>query len=170
MGHREHRRSSPAIVPCAVITVSDTRREETDRSGRFIRRALRRRGHPVVYYRIVKDDPRRIIACLKSLATGGTARVVLLSGGTGVAARDNTYEAVSRLLEKRLEGFGELFRALSFREIGAAAMFSRAVAGTYRGLVIFSMPGSEDAVRLALRRLILPEITHLAGLVGARPG
>ena len=166
MGHREHRLQGPASVSCAVLTVSDTRRESTDGSGALILRALTGAGHAVVDYRILKDDPRRIVAHLRSLAGQRRARVVLLTGGTGVGVRDSTFEAVSGLLDKRLDGFGEIFRALSYRRIGSAAMLSRAVAGTYRGMVLFSMPGSEDAVRLAMTRLILPEIPHLAGLVG----
>ena len=168
MGHREHRRKGPASVPCAVLTVSDTRDASTDRSGRYIRRALRRAGHPVVDHRIVPDEPPRIAARLGALARAGRARVVLLTGGTGIAPRDRTFEAVSGLLEKRLDGFGEIFRALSYRRVGSAAMLSRAVAGTYRGMVVFSMPGSIDAVRLAMRRLILPEVGHAAGLVAPR--
>ena len=171
MGHREHRLQGPAPVPCAVLTVSDTRDESTDTSGAFIRRSLRRAGHAVVDYRILKDEPRRIVAHLRALARWEGARVVLLTGGTGIAPRDSTFEAVTGLLDKRLDGFGELFRVLSYRAIGSAAMLSRAVAGTYRGMVLISMPGSEDAVRLAMRRLILPELRHLAGLVaGGRRG
>ena len=165
MGHREHRLQGPAAVPCAVLTVSDTRDESTDTSGALIRRSLRRAGHTVVDYRILKDEPRRIVAHLRALARRARARVVLLTGGTGIASRDSTFEAVSSLLDKRLDGFGEIFRALSYREIGSAAMLSRALAGTYRGMVLVSMPGSEDAVRLAMTRLILPELRHLAGLV-----
>src|SRR2546425_11958543 len=165
MGHREHRLQGPASVPCAVLTVSDTRDELTDTSGAFIRRSLRRAGHAVVDYRILKDEPRRIVAHLRALARRARARVVLLTGGTGIASRDSTFEAVSSLLDKRLDGFGEIFRALSYRGDGSAAMLSRALAGTYRGMVLVSMPGSEDAVRLAMTRLILPELRHLAGLV-----
>jgi molybdenum cofactor biosynthesis protein B len=170
MGHREHRLQGPASVPCAVLTVSDTRDESTDTSGALIRRSLRRAGHAVVDYRILKDDPLRIVSHLRALARKARARVVLLTGGTGIARRDSTFEAVTGLLDKRLDGFGEIFRALSYRKIGSAAMLSRAVAGTYRGMVVFSMPGSEHAVRLAMTRLILPELPHVAGLVakGAR--
>jgi len=166
MGHREHRLQGPASVPCAVLTVSDTRRESTDGSGALILRGLRGAGHAVVDYRILKDEPRRIVSHLRALARRARARVVLLTGGTGVGVRDSTFEAVSGLLDKRLDGFGEIFRALSYREIGSAAMLSRAVAGTYRGMVLFSMPGSEAAVRLAMTKLILPELPHVAGLVG----
>lgn len=170
MGHREHRRAGPASVACAVVTVSDTRDASTDRSGAFILRALRRAGHTVPDYRILTDDPARIVAHLRALARGGRVGCVLLTGGTGIAPRDGTYEAVAALLEKRLDGFGEIFRALSFRKIGPAAMLSRAIAGTCRGMLIFSMPGSESAVRLAMTRMILPELGHAAGLVAPRGG
>jgi molybdenum cofactor biosynthesis protein B len=166
MAHREHRRAGPQAVPAAILTVSDTRDETTDASGAFIRKALLRAGHPVVDYRILPDDPEHIVAHLKALAGRGDVRAVLVSGGTGIGRRDSTCEALASLLEKRLEGFGELFRMLSWRRVGSAAMLSRAVAGTYRGMAIFSMPGSEKAVRLAMRRLILPEIGHVAGLLG----
>ena len=165
MGHREHRRAGPLSVSCAVVTISDTRSAATDTAGRFICDALRKAGHQLADYRIVKDEPRRIVAHLRRLVSRGEARIALLTGGTGIGPRDVTCEALEGLLEKRLEGFGEIFRALSYRQIGSAAMLSRAMAGSYRGLIIFSMPGSEKAVRLAMRRLILPEIPHLAGLL-----
>jgi molybdenum cofactor biosynthesis protein B len=170
MGHREHRRAGPAAVPCAIVTVSDTRDAASDRSGEVIRRALLGAGHPVVDYCILPDEPLRIAAHLKGLAARSDVRVVLMSGGTGIAPRDTTYEALAGLLEKRLDGFGEIFRALSFRQVGPAAMLSRAIAGTFRDMVVFSMPGSEKGVRLAMRRLILPELSHAAGLVTAPRG
>jgi molybdenum cofactor biosynthesis protein B len=169
MGHREHRRAGPPSVPCAVVTISDSRSAATDTSGRYLCDALARAGHPLVDYRIVKDDPRRIVAHLRRLAARDEARIALLTGGTGIGSRDATCEALERLIEKRLDGFGELFRALSYRQIGPSAMLSRATAGTFRRLIVFSMPGSERAVRLAMRRLILPEIPHLAGLLAKRP-
>ncbi len=166
MGHRQHRREGPHAVPCAVVTVSDTRTVARDTSGAWILKALKRAGHPIVDFRILKDEPRAIRNHLARIARAGKARVVLVSGGTGIASRDTTYEALDRLLSKRLDGFGELFRLLSYEKIGPSAMLSRAVAGTYRRLMVFSMPGSEPAVRLAMRRLILPELPHVAGLVG----
>ena len=166
MGHHQHRRKGPRAVPCAVVTVSDTRTAARDASGAYILKSLKRAGHPVVDYRILKDEPKAIRAHLGRLGRAGEARVVLVSGGTGIAARDTTYEALDRLLNKRLDGFGELFRLLSYEEIGPSAMLSRALAGTYGRLMVFSMPGSEPAVRLAMRRLILPELPHVAGLVG----
>ncbi|HEU4401218.1 MAG TPA: MogA/MoaB family molybdenum cofactor biosynthesis protein [Candidatus Polarisedimenticolia bacterium] len=170
MGHQTHRREDPAAVPCAIVTVSDTRDPATDRSGDFLRRALLKAGHPVVDYGILKDEPALIVAHLRGLAARGDVRVVLLSGGTGIAPRDTTFEAVTGVMEKRLEGFGELFRSLSYRQIGSPAMLSRAVAGTFRGMVVFSMPGSEKAVRLAMGKLILPELAHVAGLLAKRGG
>jgi molybdenum cofactor biosynthesis protein B len=154
-----------SAVPCALLTVSDTRRPETDRSGAWLEARLARAGHRVVGVAIVRDEPRAVRARLRTWARERKARVVLISGGTGIAPRDRTYEAVAGLLEKRLDGFGELFRALSYKEIGAAAMLSRAVAGTWRGLVLFVMPGSPAAVRLAVETLILPELGHVAGLL-----
>jgi molybdenum cofactor biosynthesis protein B len=168
MSHREHRRKGPSRVPCAVVTVSDTRDAASDRSGRLIVRSLERAGHGTVDYRILRDERRLVARHLRDLARRGTARVVLITGGTGIASRDTTYEAVASLLEKRLDGFGEIFRALSYEAIGPPAMLSRAVAGTFRGMVLFALPGSESAVRLALRRLILPELGHLAGLLEPR--
>ena len=169
MGHREHRQQGPRSVSCAVLTVSDTRDPSTDESGALIRKALLRSGHEVADYRILKDEPRRIVAHLRALARRPSIRVALVTGGTGIGRRDSTYEAVAGLLDRRLDGFGEIFRALSYRSIGSSAMLSRAVAGTYRGLVVFSMPGSTSAVRLAMTRLILPEIGHVAGLTAPGP-
>lgn len=163
MGHEEHRERAPRTVACAVVTVSDTRTEETDTSGAAIRALLGAAGHAIASYRILKDEPTAIIETLRALAASGEVDAVILNGGTGISRRDSTFEAVSNLLMKRIEGFGEIFRALSFQEIGAAAMLSRAVAGLVgeRGMVVFSIPGSEAAVRLAMERLILPEIGHV---------
>ena len=148
-------------VPCAILTVSDTRTPETDSSGHAIRERLATAGHQVVFYRIVKDEPDQIAQLLDEIASGGEARAVLINGGTGISRRDTTYDAVARKLEKTLPGFGELFRVLSYEEIGAAAMLSRATAGVYRNCMVFSMPGSSNAVKLAMSRLIVPELEHL---------
>jgi len=165
MGHRDHRRAGPSSVSCAVVTISDSRSAATDTSGRFICEALRKAGHRLADYRILKDDARRIVAHLRRMSSRGEARIALLTGGTGIGRNDVTCEALEGLLEKRLDGFGELFRVLSYRQVGSAAMLSRAMAGIYRGMFIFAMPGSEKAVRLAMRRLILPEISHFVGLL-----
>lgn len=161
MGHKEHKAQSPSIVNCAVITVSDTRTPETDGSGALISRLLSDRGHRVVSSRIVKDDPDVVRDAVTENARDPDVQAVILNGGTGISKRDGTYEVVSGLLQKRLDGFGELFRYLSYLEIGAAAMMSRAIAGTHGGKIVISIPGSEAAVRLAMEKLILPELGHL---------
>jgi molybdenum cofactor biosynthesis protein B len=157
----EHRAAAPEAIRCAVLTVSDTRTEATDTSGGLIRKGLAERGHQVVAYRIVKDEPDQIRPLIEQWAADPTIQAIVTNGGTGIAARDTTYDVVSTLLEKRLDGFGELFRMLSYGEIGAAAMLSRAVAGVYRDTVVFVLPGSANAVGLALDKLILPEVAHV---------
>jgi molybdenum cofactor biosynthesis protein B len=161
MGAEAHRIQAKQPVVCAVITVSDTRTEANDTSGSAMREALEAAGHSVGFYVIVKDEPAQIRELLNRLADEGRVQAVLLNGGTGISRRDTTFEALDALLEKRLEGFGELFRMLSWQEIGAAAMLSRAVAGTFRDLVVFSTPGSTKAVRLAMTKLIVPELSHV---------
>lgn len=156
-----HPDSRQIAINCAAITVSDSRSFESDRSGKLIQELLVEAGHQVGYYTIVKDEPAQIerqLAQLNSL----NLEAVIFSGGTGIAPRDTTYDTLSRLLEKTLPGFGELFRALSYQEIGSRAIASRAVAGIYRQKLIFSLPGSSNAVKLALQKLILPELVHLA--------
>jgi molybdenum cofactor biosynthesis protein B len=163
MGHHDHKASSPRSIACAVLTISDTRTTETDESGRMTRDLLERAGHRVAHAEILPDDPSRVAAVIGSLLVRDDVEAVLINGGTGISPRDSTHEAVLGLLDRRLDGFGELFRALSYDEIGAAAMLSRALAGTARGRVLFSMPGSPAAVRLALEKLILPELGHIVG-------
>jgi molybdopterin adenylyltransferase len=158
--HQEHRSEGPRSVALAVVTASDTRGEAEDASGAWLRQAAAGAGHAVVSYAVVKDEPEAIRAALAQAVAAG-AQAVVVNGGTGIAARDRTYEAVSGLLEKRLDGFGELFRMLSYAEIGSAAMLSRAVAGAWGGRAVFSVPGSPDAVRLAWEKLIGPELTHV---------
>jgi molybdenum cofactor biosynthesis protein B len=160
MSHHQHRAEGPPAVRAYVVTASDTRGEAEDQSGAFLRQAAASAGHLLVGYQVVKDEPDQIRAALRAAAAAG-AEAVLVNGGTGIAGRDRTYEAVAGLLEKRLDGFGELFRMLSFQEIGSAAMLSRAVAGVWQGRVVFSMPGSLAAVRLAWEKLIAPELPHL---------
>jgi molybdenum cofactor biosynthesis protein B len=157
----EHRADAPRSVRCFVLTISDTRTEATDTSGRAIADLLAAAGHVVTARRIVRDDPDEVTLQLVKELQGGHAQVIITTGGTGITSRDSTYEAVADLLEKRLDGFGELFRMLSFQEIGAAAMLTRACAGVARGKAIFVLPGSEAAVRLAMTRLILPELGHI---------
>ena len=160
MGHEEHRHEAPRSIRIFVVTASDTRGEAEDESGAFLKDAIARAGHALAGYRIVKDEPAELRAALEAAAAAG-ADAIVVNGGTGIAARDRTYEAVSGMLEKRLDGFGELFRMLSWEEIGAAAMLSRAVAGVWGGRAVFSMPGSKAAVRLAWEKLIGPELGHV---------
>jgi len=161
--HRSHHEHDARHVACAVITVSDTRSVDTDTSGRSIQDLLRAHGHQVAHYEILKDEPEQITAAIRSLPP--PTEVVIVNGGTGVARRDTTYEAVRQLLEKEISGFGELFRALSYEQIGAAAMLSRATAGLVGARVVFSMPGSTAAVELAMTKLILPTLGHVVGLL-----
>jgi molybdenum cofactor biosynthesis protein B len=158
--HEEHRHEAPRSLSVFVVTASDTRGEKEDESGAFLRDAATRAGHAIAGYRIVKDEPAEIRAALEEAARSG-ADAVVVNGGTGIAARDRTYEAVAGILEKRLDGFGELFRMLSYAEIGSAAMLSRAVAGVWKGRAVFSIPGSRAAVRLAWEKLIGPEVGHV---------
>jgi molybdenum cofactor biosynthesis protein B len=164
MGHQEHERRAQAEAPrsirCGIVTISDTRTPETDASGAAIREALEGGGHTVAGYAVVKDEPSEIVALVRERAASG-CQAILTNGGTGIARRDSTFEAIDGLLEKRLPGFGELFRMLSYADIGPAAMLSRATAGTFGGALIFCLPGSTGAVRLALEKLILPELPHL---------
>ena len=162
MSHQEHRALAPTAVACFVLTVSDTRTEQTDKSGQAIRSMLQEAGHTVTGHTIVPDDPAKVTAAIREQLANPSTRAVITTGGTGITSRDGTFEAVDQLFEKRLDGFGELFRALSFEEIGAAAMLSRATAGTVGRAVVFILPGSEAAVRLALSRLIVPELGHIA--------
>ncbi len=148
-------------VNCAVITVSDTRSPETDRSGKLIQELLLEAGHRVEAYAIVKDEPTQVQAQLTQLCDRSDLDALIFNGGTGIAPRDRTYDALSSLLEKTLPGFGELFRFLSYQEIGSRAIASRAVAGVYRQKLVFSLPGSANGVKLALQKLILPELAHL---------
>jgi len=162
VGAGDHKAQAPLSVGCFVLTVSDTRTVDTDTSGRAIRDLLDDAGHLVVASALVRDDPDQVTAIVRARLADAATRVIITTGGTGVTSRDGTFEAVDRLFEKRLTGFGELFRMLSFQEIGSAAMMSRAAAGTVGGKAIFVLPGSENAVRLAMTRLIVPEIGHIA--------
>ncbi|MCE9552401.1 MAG: MogA/MoaB family molybdenum cofactor biosynthesis protein [Planctomycetes bacterium] len=157
----EHRAAAPRRIRCAVITVSDTRTEATDRGGPLVVEMLAAAGHDVIERMIVPDEPQAMRDKLSALTARDDVDAVLLTGGTGISPRDQTFETLSALITKPLPGYGELFRMLSFQEIGAAAMLSRAVAGLIGQTIVFSMPGSPAAVRLAMERLILPELGHL---------
>jgi molybdenum cofactor biosynthesis protein B len=163
VSHIEHKAQAPASIRCAVLTVSDTRTEATDTGGGAIVTLLTEAGHQVVAKTILRDEPLQVQRVILEHIADDAARVqaILTTGGTGITSRDSTYEAVVALFEKQLDGFGELFRMLSYQEIGASAMLSRACAGVLRRRVIIAMPGSEHAVRLAMTKLILPEIGHL---------
>ena len=161
MSQQEHRANGPASVACFVLTVSDTRTPETDSSGGAIRDLLTAAGHTVSGHAIVRDEPASVRDHVVDQCASAATQVIITTGGTGITSRDGTYEAVDALLDKRLDGFGELFRMLSFQEIGSAAMMSRATAGTVQGRVVFVLPGSENAVRLAMTRLIIPELAHV---------
>jgi molybdenum cofactor biosynthesis protein B len=164
MSEAEHKAKAPASVRCFVVTVSDTRTEATDTGGAAIVDLLTQGGHTVLGRTIVKDDAARVRDIIeRQLATDAATgpQIVITTGGTGITSRDSTFEAVDGMLEKRLDGFGELFRLLSYQQIGSAAMMSRATAGLAAGRVIVSLPGSEAAVRLAMEKLLLPELGHL---------
>ncbi len=163
VSHIEHKAQSPTSIRCAVLTVSDTRTDATDTGGRAIVTLLTEAGHQVVAKTILRDEPLQVQRVILEHIANEDARVqaIITTVGTGITSRDSTYEAVMALFEKQLDGFGELFRMLSYQEIGASAMLSRACAGVLRKRVIVAVPGSEHAVRLAMTKLILPELGHL---------
>lgn len=161
MGHHEHKQQAPTQVACMIVTISDSRTAETDASGQLITRLLGENGHTIIRYEVAPDEPAAIEQLLREGVAAEAVQVILCNGGTGISVRDRSYEAVERVLEKRLDGFGELFRMLSYQDIGSAAMMSRATAGIAADTVIFSMPGAKGAVELAMERLILPELGHL---------
>ena len=157
----EHKQRAPAAVRCFIVTVSDTRTEETDTSGRAIAELLTAAGHHVSGRVIVKDEAALVRSTVERQLASGDVDVIISTGGTGIAARDTTFEALDSMLEKKLPGFGELFRMLSYQQIGSAAMMSRATAGTVGRKAIFVLPGSPAAVRLAMEKLIVPELGHI---------
>jgi molybdopterin adenylyltransferase len=162
MSTQQHReRAKGQHANCAVLTISDTRTEANDEGGRIIRESLEAAGHVVRDYVIVKDEPTQIDAQLRAWLGDAQMHAILCTGGTGIARRDTTIEVVERLLDKKLDGFGELFRMLSWHEVGPAAMLSRAVAGLAGETLLFAMPGSTNAVKLAMSKLITPELSHL---------
>lgn len=157
----EHKAQAPASVRCYIVTVSDTRTADTDLSGRAIADLLAAAGHLVLGRTIVRDDAELVRGTIERQLANPDVQAIIATGGTGISSRDSTYEAIHRMLAKRLDGFGELFRMLSFEQIGAAAMMSRACAGLAAGRIVVSLPGSEKAVRLAMERLLIPELGHL---------
>lgn len=161
MSVHEHKEKGKKSIRCFIITVSDTRDETTDTSGQTIKKFLDNDKHQTIGYRIVKDEPTEIATLLNEVLARNDIDAVIVNGGTGIAPRDGTYEVVSRFLEKKLDGFGEVFRYLSYLDIGSAAIMSRAAAGSAHGKILISLPGSEGAVTLAMEKLILPEIRHM---------
>jgi molybdenum cofactor biosynthesis protein B len=158
---REHKATAPTAVGCFVLTVSDTKTPDTDTSGTLIRELLAAGGHRVAGSAIVRDEPGDVQRVVRDAAADPAVQVVLVTGGTGITSRDSTFEAIEALLDKRLPGFGELFRMLSYQEVGGAAMLSRAQLGIHRRKIVASLPGSPNACRLALEKLLLPELGHL---------
>jgi molybdenum cofactor biosynthesis protein B len=163
MGAEEHRqRAGTGVITIAIVTVSDSRTPETDLNRQYIEARMLELGHEVAAYRLIKDEPEQVAAVIEELAAMPAVQMILFNGGTGISPRDTTFDIVSRYLEKTLPGFGEIFRMLSYADVGAAAMLSRATAGVYKGKFVASVPGSSGAVKLALEKLIIPEINHLA--------
>ncbi len=161
MSASEHKGLAPDRVRVFVLTVSDTRTDATDTAGLAIVGALKSAGHVVTGKAIEKDEPGRVAELVRQQAVIGDVDAIITTGGTGLTSRDSTFEAIDALLTKRLPGFGELFRMLSYHDIGSAAMMSRACAGTIGKIVVIVLPGSEKAVRLAMDKLVIPELTHL---------
>lgn len=161
MSYREHKKGSPQSVNCAVLIISDSRTEQTDESGKFLKQALSQNGHQVIAYAILKNDSEAIERKIRELLSQDELQVIITSGGTGISHRDVTVETVSSIMEKKLDGFGELFRSLSYQEIGTASIMSRAVAGVIGGKIIICIPGSLGAAKLAIDKIILPEIGHM---------
>ncbi|WP_291983530.1 molybdenum cofactor biosynthesis protein B [Luteitalea sp.] len=161
MSHTDHRAAAPTSVRCAVLTISDTRTLDTDSGGAALVSLLEDHGHTIVMRGLVKDDPSAVQRWVQAQRSRDDVDAILTTGGTGVARRDNTHEAIMTMLDKPIPGFGELFRMLSYQEIGAAAMLSRACAGISQCRVVIALPGSVHAVRLAMDKLVLPELGHL---------
>ena len=160
--HEEHKAQRPTSIRCAVITVSDTRTIETDTGGQAVIDHLKAAGHTVCTREIIPDEPARMRPLLLSLSAREEVDAILLTGGTGITSRDQTFETVTGLLERPLPGYVEIFRMLSYQEIGPAAILSRAVAGLIARTIVMTMPGSPAAVRLAMEKIIVPELPHLA--------
>ena len=161
MGYKEHKDKAPKSVSCAVLTISDTRTEQDDEAGRLIRQKLSENGHRVTSYCILKDEADPIEKKIRELLREEELQVIITNGGTGVSRRDITVETMLPILEKKLDGFGELFRSLTYQEIGTGSIMSRAIAGVAGGKVIVCLPGSPEAINLAMEKIILPEIGHL---------
>lgn len=161
MGYKEHKCHSPKNVSVAVITVSDTRTKEDDESGKYIMKKLEENGHKIISYSIIRDEKKLLNDELKKLIDNDELQVIITNGGTGASGRDVTVDVIEGLLDKKIDGFGEIFRYLSYKEIGSPAIMSRAVAGAVKNKIIICLPGSLGAVKLGVEKLIIPEIGHL---------
>lgn len=162
MSVHEHKKEAPRTVNCMVITVSDTRNPDTDKSGKLVKQYLEDAGHKIVNYKIVKDEVSAITEAIEIGSQDEQVDVIITNGGTGIARRDVTIETVQQIIEKEITGFGELFRMLSYTEdIGSAAIMSRAIGGVKNDRAILSIPGSSGAVKLAMDKLIIPELGHI---------
>jgi molybdenum cofactor biosynthesis protein B len=161
MSHNDHKEKSPKNVTCAVLTISDSRTEETDESGRYMKERLGENGHRVMFYALLKNDAAAIKKQVETLLQQADLQVIITSGGTGASHRDVSVETITPLLEKKLDGFGELFRLLTYQEIGTTSVMSRAMAGVANGKIVISLPGSLGAVTLAMDKIILLEIGHM---------
>jgi len=161
---KQHKEHAPTSVKCGIVTISDSRTPETDDSGKLVRDLLQRAGHSVLFYTIVKDEPKPILDAVEQASR--TCEAIVTTGGTGIAKRDVTVPTLLPTFERMLPGFGELFRSLSYEKIGSAGMLSGAAAGVYHGRLVFCLPGSPDACRLAMEALILPELGHAVGVMG----
>ncbi len=161
MGYHQHKEVSPKNIACAVITISDSRTEANDESGTFLKARMAEAGHQVLFYTLLKNDPEAIRRTFTDLLARPELQVIITTGGTGASHRDVTIETVTTMLEKKLDGFGELFRYLTYQEIGTTSVMSRAMAGVIQGKVVISLPGSLNAVTLAIEKIILPEVGHM---------
>lgn len=161
MGYQEHKHLAPKSVNCSVVIITDTRTEQNDESGKLIMQALEKNGHKVLSYFILKNDAGSILKKLSELLEEESLQVIIASGGTGISHLDITVETISPTFEKTIDGFGELFRFLTYQEIGTASIMSRAIAGATKGKVIICLPGSVGAVGLAIEKIIIPEIGHM---------
>ena len=168
MGFEEHKKHAHGPVNCAIITVTSTRSKEDDLSGKAIMALLEAKGHTVAGYNIIKDDIPMIQAQVEGSLNDRGMEAIIINGGTGIGSKDVTIEAVKPFLEKELVGFGELFRHLSYKEIGSPAIMSRALAGVAKGKIIICLPGSTNACKLAMENLILPELGHMVHEIGKK--
>jgi molybdenum cofactor biosynthesis protein B len=161
MGYMEHKHHVPASINCAVLIISGSRTEQTDESGKYIMTSLKESGNNVTVYSIIGNDAKVILESIAKILGDGKTQAIITSGGTGASHMDITIETIAPILEKKMDGFGELFRSLTYQEIGTGSILSRAMAGIVKGKVIISLPGSLEAVKMAMQKIIIPELAHL---------